>query len=318
MMQRKGIPRSKSNASYFHGAFKPLLPSTQQDRKTVPGSSRLKDARLQRRANGNINVNLGLNHHHLPQQTHHPQHTHLPVKMRDGAIASISVSKLGKAVTVMAILIAVTIILKNVVSGSVATEELEVDTAVGSGGGLRNQYWQTLDEQKLPLAEYPSIQYALDHSDIVLLFFGASWCPMTTPITQLLDAKFEEILLPPENSGTKLTNRQRRPISLVYISSDESEAQMKKYAREHWITVPFHSEERAALKKHFKVCAKREMEILNMDRMYEIPTIVVVSGESHNVVTTHGADDLKEKGSEALIHWIKLLHTVKALEDKYY
>lgn len=185
------------------------------------------------------------------------------------------------------------------------------------GGGLRNQYWQTLDEQRLPLADYPSIQYALDHSDIVLLYFAASWCPMTKPVTQLLDEKFEDILLPPESTGSKLTSRQRRPISLVYISSDETEAQMRQYARENWITVPFHSVERDNLKKHFKVCAKRELEVLNMDRIYEIPTIIIVSGESHNVVTTHGVDDLKEKGSEALIHWIKLLHSVKALEDKY-
>ena len=93
---------------------------------------------------------------------------------------------------------------------------------------------------------------------------------------------------------------------------------MKQYARKNWIAVPFQTEERANLKKHFKVCAKREVEVLNMDRMYEIPSIILVSGESHNVITTHGVDDLREKGSEALIHWIKLLHTVKSLEDKYY
>ena len=175
----------------------------------------------------------------------------------DGAIGSISVSTVGRAVAVLAIFVVTAAILKTVVYGSKATEELEQDVVAGS---LRvgNQYWQTLDEQKLPLSEYPSIQYALDHSDIVLLFFGASWCPMTAPITKLLDDKFEEILLPPETSGgTKLTSRQRRPISLVYISSDESEEQMKNYARKHWITVPFHSEERAALRKHLVSDAAR-------------------------------------------------------------
>lgn len=282
MMRKGGIPRSHSNASYFHGSS--VLPIF-QDRKTAPASGRFR-------------------------------YRNNDAAVVDGAIASISVSSVGRVAAIMAIIVVTVTILKTVVYGSIATEELEMDVAVG--GGLRNQYWQTLDEQKLPLADYPSIQYALDHSDIVLLFFGASWCPMTTPITKLLDEKFEEILLPPETTGSKLTSRQRRPISLVYVSSDESEEQMKKYARENWITVPFHSEERANLKKHFKVCAKREIEVLNMDRMYEIPTIIIVSGESHNVVTTHGVDDLKEKGSEALIHWIKLLHTVKALEDKYY
>jgi len=310
-MQRKGIPRSTSNSSYFRGGNGSLLPMTESDgRKTVPGSSR-----IMRHMNG-----MGSS---MMSNTNY---------VKDGAIGSISVSTVGKVIAIFTIVIVTGMIVKNVVWGSPATEDLFEDTKLSSsqkklvdstgannpGGGLRNNYWQTLDEQKLPLSEYPSIQYALDHSDIVLLYFAASWCKMSTPITELLDEKFGDILLPPPSSGQKLTGRQRRPISLVYVSSDETEQQMIQYTRKNWIDVPFPSEERTNLKKHFKVAAKREMEALDIQRMYEIPTIIIVSGESHNVVTTHGVDDLKEKGSEALIHWIKLLHINKALEDKYY
>jgi Thioredoxin-like len=292
MLQRKGVPRSHSNASYFHGSGA-LLPVTQPERAVTMAPSRI----LRRRKFDSI--------------------------VEDGAIGSISVATVGRVFAIMFIFFVTATILKMVVWGSPATEELELDVAAAaaasSGGGLRgNNYWQTMDEQKLPLSDYPSIQYALDHSDIVLLYFAASWCKMSTPITQLLDEKFGDIFLPPQGTNPGSINNKRRPISLVYVSSDESEKQMLEYTHKNWIDVPFSSQERTALKKQFKVAAKREMEVLNMEtRLYEIPTIIIVSGESHNVITTHGVDDLKEKGSEALIYWIKLLHTVKALEDKY-
>lgn len=299
-IERKGIPRSFSNASYFHGSGA-LLPTT------------TKDARSKSPRRGGTSSSYA--------------------SWCD--IGSISLSSLGKVLSVGVILfVAVTILREVVFDGSPATEDLfeakqEAVVEGGDGGpagGLRSaQYWSTLEEQKLPLSEFPSIQYALDHSDIVLLYFAASWCRMSTPITQLLDEKFGDILLPPvpkDATSKKVLNtiqKQRRPISLVYVSSDETEEQMKNYARNHWITIPFDTDERANLKKHFQVAAKREMEELEMEqRLYEIPAIIIVSGESHNVVTTHGVGDLKEKGSEALIHWIKLLHTVKALEDKFY
>ena len=303
--ERKGLPRSFSNASYFHGSGA-LLPSTTKD-------ARSKSPR--RIGSGGASS------------------SYASMGWCDGAIGSISLASLGKVLSVGVILfVAVTILRKAVFDGSPATEDLfeeakqeAVMESGGSGpaGGLRSaQYWSTLEEQKLPLSQFPSIQYALDHSEIVLLYFAASWCRMSTPITQLLDEKFGDMLLPPPPKDTKALNKiqkQRRPISLVYVSSDETEEQMKTYARDHWITIPFDTDERANLKKHFQVAAKREMEQLEMEqRLYEIPAIIIVSGESHNVVTTHGVEDLKEKGSEALIHWIKLLHTVKALEDKFY
>lgn len=293
MLQRKGIPRSHSNASYFHGGGS-LLPTTTGDARSTSSRRRYYD-------------------------------------YTTGAIGSISLSSVGKVLSVGIILfVAVTILHKVAWEENAATEDLIIESLLSSSaegavaGGLRNsQYWSTIEEQALPLSQFPSIQYALDHSDIVLLYFAASWCSMSTPITNLLDEKFGDILLPPETAAHKASKlhgkQQRRPISLVYVSSDQSEAQMMQYAKRHWIIVPFASEERASLKKHFQVAAKREMEELQMEqRLYEIPAIIIVSGESHNVVTTHGVEDLKEKGSEALIHWIKLLHTIKALEDKYY
>lgn len=260
---------------------------------------------------------------------------------RDGFIASMSVLSAVKVLSVILILLVAGNILRRMVwEINPATEDLILSSSSssklssklsssssqtsskGTGGGLRSSsYWSTLDEQKLPLSEFPSIQYALDHSDIVLLYYAASWCPMSTPVTELLDAKFGDILLPSafETRNTGTTKKFRRPMSLVYVSSDETADQMNQYARRHWITLPFDTDERTRLKRHFKVAAKKEMAQIGMQqRIYEIPTIIIVSGQSHNVVTTHGVEDLKQKGSEALIHWIKLLHTIKRAENNYY
>lgn len=321
-LERKGLPRSFSNASYFHGNGA-LLPTTTGN-KTSTNDARSKSPRRIGSGGGGGGSSYASSYNSSSVA---------------GAIGSISLLSVGKLISVGFILfVAVSILRKVVFDDSAATEELfdakvSAEAVVDSGGngpagGLRSaQYWSTLEEQKLPLSQFPSIQYALDHSDIVLLYFAASWCKMSTPITELLDEKFADILLPPvPNDATTTTKKilnaiqkQRRPVSLVYVSSDETEEQMKNYARKHWSTVPFDTDERANLKRHFQVAAKREMEALEMEqRLYEIPAIIIVSGESHNVVTTHGVEDLKERGSEALIHWMKLLHTVKALEDKFY
>ena len=193
MLQRKGgIPRSHSNASYFHGS---LLPLTNQDRKTAPASSR-----TQRRGISGVGSESSFG-------------------SSTGYIGSISVTTVIRVTGMLAVAFVTIGVFRAVAGGYGITEELEMDVAEAAGqaavigGGLRNNYWQTMDEQKLPLAEYPSIQYALDHSDIVLLYFAASWCPMSAPITKLLDEKFGDILLPPEGSDESkrsINNKIRR------------------------------------------------------------------------------------------------------------
>ena len=181
---------------------------------------------------------------------------------------------------------------------------------------------RTLEQQEIrvarpkPLAEFSHIQYALDNSEIVALYFAAAWCPMSTPITELLDQKLGDILLPPP-SDTADPPIQRQGISLVYVSSDNSDDQMKSYMRKNWMAVPYESEERNNLKRRFRTCAKRELEPLKMERDYEIPTIIIISGESRQVLTYSGVADLKEHGAQAVDHWMELGRLSSALESKY-
>jgi hypothetical protein len=169
----------------------------------------------------------------------------------------------------------------------------------------------------LPLNQYASLEYPFKHSRLVGLYFGALWCPMSSHPSNQLDQFFGDVLLPPPSS-IKSPPIQRTPLSIVYVSSDKTEQQMIAYQKRNWISVPFDSDERTALKKEFSVCAERELSVLGMnERKYEIPTLVILDGETHGIITTNGVEDLEEYGSKALDHWMDLFHLIRALEDKY-
>jgi hypothetical protein len=172
----------------------------------------------------------------------------------------------------------------------------------------------------LPFSQYTSLEYALQHSKLVGLYFAAAWCPMSTPVTNMIDDVLGETLLPPPDNSDEHQEppSERAPMSLVYVSSDESEEAFEDYQqRRNWIPVPFDSSERTALKKQFSVCAKPEVALLGIDRKFEIPTLLILDGETHGVITTNGAEDLMEYKENALDHWMDLYHLVRAMEEKY-
>jgi nucleoredoxin len=153
------------------------------------------------------------------------------------------------------------------------------------------------------LDEFPSLQVPLDTSDIVALYFAASWCPMSTPTTKLLDKLFRDLLV-------DTADEERHELTIVYISSDEDVASFRSYVKPGWEAVPFeNSNERSALKRHFGTCAKREMDeagLTTETRKFEIPNLIVLSGSTRQVLTYSGLEDIKELGDDALAHWMDL------------
>jgi hypothetical protein len=138
---------------------------------------------------------------------------------------------------------------------------------------------------------------------------------MSTSTTNLLKKHFASV---PDLLYTDKALPQKHPLAIVHVSSDTSDEAMRKYAKDgNWITVPFESEERTDLKKHFQVCAKREMEELGFERKFEIPTLIILDGKTHGVITTNGVGDLKEHGVQALEHWKELQDIIRGLESKY-
>lgn len=173
-------------------------------------------------------------------------------------------------------------------------------------------------EHNLPLQSFPSLQYALSNSEITLLYFAASWCPMSTPVTEKIDEVFQDVLLDPPGEDDSPRNLvQRHGVSLVYVSSDRTEEEMQEYIKPKWMVVPFESEEREALKRRFATCARRELQELGMERKHEIPTLIVLSGPTHSVLTFHGIKDMEEYGINAIDHWLELEHLSTALGEKF-
>ena len=174
---------------------------------------------------------------------------------------------------------------------------------------------------ELPLAKFPSLTNALAKSEVIGIYFAAAWCPMSTPITEALDDAFSgkrnTLLYPDEADTYDAAAEGRKPLSLVYVSSDRSEEEMNDYIRGGWQSIPFDSTERTELKKHFRVCAKRELEELGFERKFEIPTLLILDGHTHGIISTNGVEDIREYGDKALTHWLGMQSLIRGLEDKY-
>jgi|EP00979_Chaetoceros_neogracilis_P001440 hypothetical protein len=194
-----------------------------------------------------------------------------------------------------------------------------ISSAVGGVGG-KNQ----------SLAQFKILEKPLSHAKLVGLYFAASWCGMSTPVSETLEKLFN----PNENAAdadadaTHLSNRIltlqdidngiHKDFSIVYISSDHSEEDMVDYTRSSWIPVPFDNPDRNDLKKHYRTCAEVEMEELEINpRRFHIPTLMIVDAVTHGVISTNGAEDLEEYGDGVLDHWLEIQTLTRALEDKY-
>ena len=144
------------------------------------------------------------------------------------------------------------------------------------------------------------LAYALENSELVALYLAASWCPMSTPVSLSLDEAFGESdsILSTQGGGG------RKPLSIVYVSSDKSIEQYNEYLQNrNWLAIPFESSQRNDLKRHFATCARRELLELGIDRKHEIPTIIVIDSQTHGVITTNGAEDVEQMGEQSLEHW---------------
>lgn len=173
------------------------------------------------------------------------------------------------------------------------------------------------------LSKFASLQYALENSEIVGIYFAASWCPMSTPVSNKIEDMFSsksspflDRVLPPQDKSPDLTSK--KDFALVYVSSDESEEDMREYARSNWISIPFDSSDKSNIKRHFKICASVEMESLGIERRNdEIPSLLIIDSLTHGLLSSNGKQDINEYGEGVLEHWIQLKHLVRSLNDKY-
>jgi hypothetical protein len=178
--------------------------------------------------------------------------------------------------------------------------------------------------ESLPLSRFKTLQYPFQHAKLVGLYFAASWCPHSTPVTEALDEYFGDIILPPARHDNEYEDHHiaedpiMAPLAIVHVSSDYKETKFQKYLRHNWIPVPFDSSEQTELKRHFVTCSKPEVEELGINRKHEIPTLMIIDSETQTILTTNGVEDLDEYEENALDHWNELHDLVRAMEEKYY
>merc|ERR1711862_351007 len=100
--------------------------------------------------------------------------------------------------------------------------------------------------------------------------------------------------------GQEITEKK---MGIVFVSSDSSVIDAIEYGSQEWLSVPFESNERTELKRHFKTCSEKEAKILKVDRQFGIPRLIIIDSTSQKILTTTAADDIIEKGPKAYDYW---------------
>ena len=114
-------------------------------------------------------------------------------------------------------------------------------------------------------------------SKYTLVYFSAQWCPPCQRFTPLLVFFYHAM----NSIKVELDPQFNQLLTIVHVSCDTSEEQLKQYASSHkipWAFVPF--EDRSRLKKMFGCWAGRdneEADIVRYERKSQgIPTILLV------------------------------------------
>lgn len=155
------------------------------------------------------------------------------------------------------------------------------------------------------LLQFSSLAYPLANAKLVALYFGASYCKEN----RLLRDSFlrDERLLPQEGSLPWSAEKEKYPLAIVYISSDDVEGSSQ------WIHVNSKNE-RNALKRKFRVGTAKESQELKIETKFPVPSLFVIDSESNGVMTPMGMIDLKEKGSDALKEWLKFQKSIEGID----
>ena len=106
----------------------------------------------------------------------------------------------------------------------------------------------------VPVDKFPFLKSVLEGADLVGLYFAASWCPMSTPVTSMLSGDMMPEAIGAATNALKTVGAKsgKSLIDIVYVSSDETAEQMDAYIDSEWTnwkSVPFDSDERTELKR---------------------------------------------------------------------
>ncbi len=163
-----------------------------------------------------------------------------------------------------------------------------------------------LSEMKRALRpEQPSLSEVKEAS-ILALYFSSAWCDDSQASHEHVTEVFKTQQLQEDGSPDVL-------IDLIYVSSDTSAEELQGNLEDGWKFIPFEQEElRSNIKRHFGICAKKEMEALGItleERKGGIPTLILIESKSCKVLTTDAISQVigESRLENPLSFWKSLL-----------
>lgn len=134
---------------------------------------------------------------------------------------------------------------------------------------------------------------------ILGVLFAAAWCPDCTDVV-------------PAIGKLLATFPDQSVIEIYYVSSDTNESELHHFVPKSIRVIPFHNsaQQRADLKRHFQVCAQKEMNDLGIAvRKSGIPTLLLIETATGRILTEQGVEDVMHaKCAESVLRkWAGLL-----------
>jgi nucleoredoxin len=163
------------------------------------------------------------------------------------------------------------------------------------------------DDDKTPTKKTDDATAA--SSPILALYFSSAWCDDSQeshePVTNVFQSQHQH------SDPQQL--QQQQLFDLVYVSSDTSAEELEGNLEKGWHYIPFDEEElRSNLKRHFGICAKKEMDALGISteqRKGGIPTLILMDVQKEKVLLDDAIPHVMgdTKLDDPLVYWMSLL-----------
>jgi len=168
------------------------------------------------------------------------------------------------------------------------------------------------------IAQFPSLAEPFARAPIVGLYFCASWCDDCWKATPIVEKVISNQTC---DDNHESDSDDTCVVEVVYVSSDATAEDMAAYRPRVFSEIPFENElERANLKRHFGVCAKKEMDALDMsdsDRKHGTPTFILLESSTGRILTEYGVSNCMKGGSaqDVLAGWRRMVLDQEDEED---
>lgn len=168
------------------------------------------------------------------------------------------------------------------------------------------------------IAQFPSLAEPFARAPIVGLYFCASWCDDCWKATPIVEKVISNQTC---DDNHESDNDDTCFVEVVYVSSDATAEDMAAYRPRIFSEIPFENErERANLKRHYGVCAKKEMAELGMsdsDRKHGTPTLILLESSTGRILTEYGVSNCMKGGSaqDILAGWRRMVLDQEDEED---